>query len=29
MQMTTLVIPPREGKAVSLGGFGAIFKDFP
>jgi len=26
MQMTTLVIPPREGKAVSLGGFGAIFK---
>ena len=24
--MTTLVIPPREGKAVSLGGFGAIFK---
>jgi quercetin dioxygenase-like cupin family protein len=26
MQMTTLVVPPREGKAVSLGGFGAIFK---
>ena len=26
IQMTTLVIPPREGKAVSLGGFGAIFK---
>ena len=24
--MTTLVIPPREGKAVSSGGFGAIFK---
>ena len=24
--MTTLVIPPREGKAVSLGGFGVIFK---
>ena len=24
--MTTLVIAPREGKAVSLGGFGAIFK---
>src|SRR5215469_3743468 len=24
--MTTLVIQPREGKAVSLGGFGAIFK---
>ena len=25
-QMTTLVIPPREGKAVSMGGFGAIYK---
>ena len=24
--MTTLVIPPRKGKTVSLGGFGAIFK---
>ena len=24
--MTTLVIAPREGKAVSLGGFGAVFK---
>jgi hypothetical protein len=24
--MTTLVIPPREGKAVSLGGFGVIYK---
>jgi hypothetical protein len=24
--MTTLVIPPREGKAASLGGFGATFK---
>jgi hypothetical protein len=26
--MTTLVTPPGEGKAVSLGGFGAVFKIF-